>query len=188
MLRSPTGLLTGAFMLGLLFVGLPLWLTPYSQVNVPDSLLGIGTAVVLVLSFLLRFSGIASFTRSLNVMAMTLPTALMLRVIVEGLMDPTKHNLWPLTLVIAVAMGYLTALPGAGLAHLLRWLGHVGGAAGADRGQSLAAPAPRRDRDSLSGQGLKHPLQKQPESRLPGRQDPSQLQALDRESARSHPE
>lgn len=123
MLRSTRSQLIAAFVTGLLFVGIPFWVIPYSQVNLPDAFLGIGLVVVFALSFLLRLSGAARFMTAVNVMALTLPAALMLRVLVEALADPTRHNLWPLALVIAVLMGYLTALPGAGAAQLLRWLG-----------------------------------------------------------------
>lgn len=111
---------TAAFVLGLLAVGLPFWMTPYGRLNVPDAFLGFGLVVVFGLAFALRWSGQASFLKSLNVMALTLPAALMLRVVVEGLADPSRHNLWPLVLVITLVMGYVTALPGAVLGHLLR--------------------------------------------------------------------
>lgn len=120
MRRSGFGNTAGAFLLGFLAVGIPFWMIPYSKLNVPDAFLGFGLVVVFLLAFLLSWSGTASFLKTLNVMAMTLPAALMARVIVEGLMEPSRHNLWPLVLVITLVMGYLTALPGAGVGHLLR--------------------------------------------------------------------
>lgn len=110
--------LLGAFVLGFLFVGIPFWIIPYSRVTVPNDLLGIGMVVVFMLALLLRLSGSARFMATLNTMAMTMPAALMARVLVEGLMDPTRHNLWPLALAIAMAVGYATALPGTLVGHL----------------------------------------------------------------------
>lgn len=117
---SSFGKTTGAFLLGFLATGIPFWMIPYSKLNVPDAFLGFGLVVVCLMAFLLTWSETASLLKSVNVMAMAMPAALMLRVIVEGLMEPTRHNLWPLVLVITLVMGYLTALPGAGLGHLLR--------------------------------------------------------------------
>lgn len=119
MLRIRNPYLFGAFVLGFLFVGIPFWMIPYSKVTVPNDLLGIGMMVVFMLALLLRLSDSARFLATLNTMAMTMPAVLMARVIVEGLADPTRHNLWPLALVIAIVTGYATALPGTLLGHLL---------------------------------------------------------------------
>ena len=45
--------------------------------------------------------------------------ALMLRVVVEGIQDPSRHNLWPLALIIVVVLGVVVAAPGAVVARLL---------------------------------------------------------------------
>lgn len=116
-IRNPY--LLGAFVLGFLFVGIPFWMVPYSRATVPNDLAGIGMVVVFMLALLLRLSGSARFMATLNTMAMTMPAALMARVLVEGWMDPTRHNLWPLALGIAIATGYATALSGTLLGHVV---------------------------------------------------------------------
>jgi len=42
----------------------------------------------------------------------------MVRVIVEGVIDPTRHNLWPLVLAIVLVMGFAASAGGA----LAGWL------------------------------------------------------------------
>jgi hypothetical protein len=111
--------LKAAFVVGVLSVGIQFWLMPYREINVPDALYGPGLVIVPVLALLLRAADIASFFRTLNVMAATAPSAVMARVIVEGLMDPTKHNLWPLVIVIAAVVGYICTAPGVIIGHLI---------------------------------------------------------------------
>jgi len=110
-----------------LSVGIPFWTAPYSTLNVPDALYGPGLAVVFGLALLLRAAGITSLARSWNVMAVTVPAAVMARVVVEGSLDPTRHNLWPLVVLIAALVGYFSAGPGAGIGHLIRRLRHSKG-------------------------------------------------------------
>lgn len=112
--------LKAAFAIGVLSIGIPFWLMPYNKINVPDALYGPGLAIVFLLALLLRAAGITTFLRTLNVMAATVPAAVMARVIVEGfLMDPKKHNLWPLVIVIAAVVGYLTIAPGVVIGHVI---------------------------------------------------------------------
>jgi hypothetical protein len=111
-----------AFAIGVLSIGIPFWLTPYNKISVPDSLYGSGLVIVFILALLLRSAGVTTFFRTLNVMAATAPSAVMARVIVEGLMDPTKHNLWPLVILIAAIVGYLVAAPAVAIGQLLIWL------------------------------------------------------------------
>lgn len=111
--------LKAAFVIGVLSIGMPFWLMPYNKINVPDALYGPGLVIVFVLALLLRAAGIATFLRTWNVMAATIPSAVMARVIVECLMDPTKHNLWPLVILIAAAVGYLCTVPGVVIGHVI---------------------------------------------------------------------
>lgn len=111
--------LKAAFVIGVLSIGIPFWLMPYNRINVPDALYGPGLVIVFILALLLRAAGITPFLRTLNVMAATVPSAAMARVIVEGLMDPTKHNLWPLVVLIAAVVGYLSSAPGVVIGHLI---------------------------------------------------------------------
>ena len=119
MTRIPLYWLSVAAVIAFLSVGIPFWVIPYGELNVPDGLYGPGLIVVFVSALLLRGLGVASFSRTMNVLAATVPAAVIARVVVEGSMDPTRHNLWPLVIVIAAVVGYLVAAPGALIGHLL---------------------------------------------------------------------
>lgn len=106
-----------AFVIGVLSVGMQFWLMPYNKINVPDTLYGPGLVVIFILSVLLCAGGIAPLLRILNIMAVTVPSAVMARVIVEGMMDPTKHNLWPLVILIALVVGYCCIAPAIAIGH-----------------------------------------------------------------------
>lgn len=109
----------GVFLACLLAVGVPFWRLPYAGVNVPDGFYGPGLLVVAIAPLLLMRFARAGFARSLLIPALAPAAALMLRVIVEGLQDPTRHNLWPLALIIVLVMGVLVAAPGAVVGRLL---------------------------------------------------------------------
>ncbi len=115
------GLSTG-FIVCVLAIGFPLWLMPYSDINIPSALYGPGLVLVFALAALLRAAGVASFLKTLNVMAATPAAAIVVRVIVDTAADPTKHNLWPLVVMIAIVIGYACAAPGAVLGHLIHRL------------------------------------------------------------------
>lgn len=106
----------GAFLLCFLAAGIPFWRIPYSEVSVPNAFYGVGVIVVFVAAAVLayRFGVIEGLRWS----GLVLPAVLMARVVVEGVLDPTRHNLWPLALVIALVLG--VAVAGAGAA--LGWL------------------------------------------------------------------
>jgi hypothetical protein len=54
----------------------------------------------------------------------------MARVIVETSQDPTSHNLWPLELIIAAAVGLVFALAGSLAGGLLAKMSKRGAAGG----------------------------------------------------------
>jgi hypothetical protein len=116
--RHHTHLPKAAFSAGFIGVGLPYWLIPYGDVNLPNALYGPGLVVVAGAAMLLHGYGLARFWRAAGLMTMSVPAAVFARVIVEGLQDPTSHNLWPLELIIATAVGFVPALGGAVLGHL----------------------------------------------------------------------
>ncbi|QGU32303.1 hypothetical protein E6P07_04435 [Thermochromatium tepidum ATCC 43061] len=116
--------LSAAFLVGMLSVGIPVWLMPYSKLNVPSALYGAGLVVVFILAALLRASGFSTFSRTLHVLSASVPAALMARIVVEGAMDPTKHNLWPLAIIISAVVGYAATAPGVILGQLIYRLAH----------------------------------------------------------------
>lgn len=108
----------GAFLLCFFIVGIPFWKIPYSNVSLPNAFFGVGVLAVFVVAALLCVSFRFSFRRGLVVPGAAYPAALMIRVVVEGAMEPSRHNLWPLALIIAVLLGVVVAGSGA----LLGWL------------------------------------------------------------------
>jgi hypothetical protein len=107
-----------AFAVPLLMIGLPYWRIPYAQVSLPDSIVTWPIWLVALGALAARLAGagaMASFATS----AFVLPTMVMLRVARETAADPTSHNLWPIELMIAGAMGVGLSLLGAGVGAMV---------------------------------------------------------------------
>jgi hypothetical protein len=107
------------FALGFLAVGVPYWLVPYSQVDLPNALVGPGLLVVAFAALVVRSSRTASSWRAIKVLGASVPAAVIARVIVDAVRDPTSHNLWPFEVVIAVIVGFLCAGAGTVLGTLV---------------------------------------------------------------------
>jgi len=106
----------GAFMLCFFAAGIPFWVIPYSNVTVPNSFFGVGIIVVFSAAIVLAFR--FGFIKGLLVPGLVFPAVLMIRVIVEGILEPSRHNLWPLALIITVLLGLVVAGTGATLGWL----------------------------------------------------------------------
>lgn len=105
-----------AFVAVFLAVGIPYWLVPYNK-TIPNPVIAIGLVAVVAAAAILAFRGF-KLAKAIAVPGLAVPAAAMARVIVEGVIDPTSHNLWPFEIVIAALLGLAAALPGA----LLGWL------------------------------------------------------------------
>lgn len=103
-------------------VGLPYWSLPYRELGLPHALIAPGLLVVFAAALLLCVGGSASIGRATLIAAVSVPAAVAARVVVEGLRDPTSHNLWPIELAIALFVGIACALPGGLSGGLLRVL------------------------------------------------------------------
>lgn len=115
-LWNPNKVMMGAFLLCFFIAGIPFWLIPYSNVTVPNSFFGIGIVAVFFTAAVLAFR--FGFRKGLAVPALVFPAVLMVRVVVEGVMDPSRHNLWPLALIFVVILGFVVAGTGATLGWL----------------------------------------------------------------------
>jgi hypothetical protein len=102
-----------AFISSFLAVGVPYWLIPYSEVNLPDTLIAIGMLVIIFAALVLRSYGIAPFWKVTSIVGASAPAAVFARVAVDCAIDPTSHNLWPLEIIIALLIGLVCALVGA---------------------------------------------------------------------------
>lgn len=91
--------------------GLFYWTIPYDDLNLPNALITPALIVIALSAILLQSFTEISFAKNLNVMAAVIPAVVLSRVIIDGLSDPTSHNLWPIELVIAAAVSYAVVLP-----------------------------------------------------------------------------
>jgi hypothetical protein len=94
-------------------VGIPYWSIPYGKLNLPDAVLGPGLVVVTISALLLRLYGVASFWRATGMVGASVVMVVMARVLVDGMRDPTSHNLWPLEVIIALIIGFACSASGA---------------------------------------------------------------------------
>ncbi len=114
------------FVLALLVVGLPYWLLPYRQLNLPDALLSPGLLVVAMLATAVRIASGRGWWRVTLRIGAAVPAAVMLRVLVEVARVPSSHNLWPFELVIALLLGGAVAAGGALFGSLLARVMNIG--------------------------------------------------------------
>lgn len=113
MIQSRRSWLYLAFLAGMLAVGIPYWIIPYGQVNLPSALLTPALAVVVVAAFVARVGRTASFWRVVLVVGSAVPAAVFMRVVRDTTSDPTSHNLWPVEVFIALMVGLSCSLGGA---------------------------------------------------------------------------
>ena len=116
-----------AFLAAFVAVGLPYWLIPYHQVNLPNALLTAGVVVVPLAALVLRLFGAARTWLAMAIAGAAVPAAVMARVLVDCVRDPTAHNLWPFELVIACFVGFGPGLAGALLGQLIVFLSSASG-------------------------------------------------------------
>jgi hypothetical protein len=113
MIRPSKLYLAVAFAASFLAIGLRYWALPYNRLSLPSALVGPGLIVVGVSALLLRTFGVASLRRITMVIGASVPCAVLARVIIDALKDPTSHNLWPLEVIIALVIGIPVALGGS---------------------------------------------------------------------------
>ena len=111
-----------AFLLSFFCVGIPYWLIPYQQVNLPAALMSAGLAVVVLAALCLRAFSITPFWKTVRLLGWSPAAAVIARVLVEGIRDPSSHNLWPFEVIIALLLGFACSLTGAALGSLAAWL------------------------------------------------------------------
>jgi hypothetical protein len=110
------------FLAGFLSVGIPYWIIPYQKLGLPDAIIGFGLVVVALAALLLRARRVAPIWKTTLIVGASVPAVVLSRALVEGLIDPTSHNLWPFELVIALPIGFAAALIGAVAGTLLALL------------------------------------------------------------------
>jgi hypothetical protein len=106
------------FVAGLIAVGIPYSLIPYSKLNLPNALLGPQLIVVVAAAAVLCATRGASFRDSVAIAGASIPAVVVMRLIVDVALDHTTHNMWPFELVIAVLLGGACSAAGAAIGWL----------------------------------------------------------------------
>lgn len=106
------------FSAALLAAGIPWWTAPYNGFTLSHPL-----AILGCLTFVVIAAWVAGWTtlglrRGGLVVGGAVPAAVMVRVVVDTMKDPTSHNLWPFEVVFAALFGFGLAYA-AGLLGLL---------------------------------------------------------------------
>jgi hypothetical protein len=107
-----------SFLVGFLVVGVPYWRIPYNKAT-SSAVMG-GAVLIGVIALIAGVLIEARFSRVVLVLAAAVPAAVMARVVVDTMRDPTSHNLWPFELVIAFMVGLAGTVPGTLLGSVLR--------------------------------------------------------------------
>ncbi len=102
-----------AFLATFFAVGIGYWAIPYAKVSLPDSLLGTGLVIPLVVAAVVRAVAGASFRQAFAIVGLAVPLCVLARVQIDTMKDPTSHNLWPFEIVIAAFIGFAAAAVGA---------------------------------------------------------------------------
>jgi hypothetical protein len=114
--------LAAGFAAGVLLTGVPYWRLSYNADIFADTALLIGFAGLGVVTAVLAASGVARLGKVFWAMLAAFPTAVMIRVIVDTMKDPTDHNLWPFEIVIAALFSLVAVVPGLLIGALARRL------------------------------------------------------------------
>lgn len=114
-----THALPTAFLVSFFVVGLPYWDIPYSQASLPSDIWNAGLVVAGLLAGAVRVMSNAGFGMTTLVLGSSVPAAVMARIIVEVAGDSSRHNLWPIEIVLSAVPGFLAAATGALLGGLL---------------------------------------------------------------------
>jgi|SRR5688572_4122540 len=107
------GWLAAAFVLAFLATGSMHWTLPYSEVELPNSLLRPALIGVLVAAMVARVFGRNGFLITTLVIGAAVPAAIAARVMMDTATDPTSHNLWPFELFLGGFVGHACAALGS---------------------------------------------------------------------------
>jgi hypothetical protein len=101
------------FIVSALAVGVPYFLIPYRELNLPSALYGSELCVLVATAALTLGCGATSFWKGVATIGASVPAIILLRVAVETAADPTSHNLWPFEIIIGSIVSALCAFAGA---------------------------------------------------------------------------
>jgi hypothetical protein len=119
MTRSSPAWLFIAFLIATIGVGFRYWQADYAQLALPESLFGPGLVAVGVVAMMARAFGVGRFWKVWLWVAAAVPWAVALRILLEAILAPGRHDLWWLELSIAAGVGLAVSLVGTLLGSLL---------------------------------------------------------------------
>jgi hypothetical protein len=122
MMERRTLWLASGFAAGLLMTGIPYWLLPYNADYFADFGVHLGFVGLGVVTAMLAIGGIAGLGRIFWVTLAAFPVAVMIRVVVDTMQDPTDHNLWPFELIFAAVVSLVAVVPGLLVGAIVRRL------------------------------------------------------------------
>lgn len=94
-------------------IGLSYWQIPYTKIALPNALFGYGVIVAFFASVLIRKNKDVTFLSTIAVCGSAFPAVVLVRVIYDGVIDTSSHNLWPFEIIIATIFGIIVSAPGA---------------------------------------------------------------------------
>lgn len=97
--------------------GIMLWRGSYQE-YIASELPWQPLILLAIAAFFLSWRGVGLFASSF-VVGISLPAAVMTRVVVDTLQDPTSHNLWPFEIALACFLAVLGVLPFATLGGMV---------------------------------------------------------------------
>lgn len=106
------------FVVSLLAVGVPYFLIPYRELNLPDALYGPGLCVLVATAALTLACDATTFWKGVAIIGSATPASVLLRVAVDTAADPASHNLWPFEVIMGSLVGALCAFTGS----LIGWI------------------------------------------------------------------
>ena len=112
--------LAAGFAAGLLLTGIPYWRLPYNADYLADTALLLGFAGLGVVTAMLAVSGAARLGQLFWTMLAAFPVAVIVRVVIDTMQDPTDHNLWPFEVVFAGVVSLAAVVPGLLVGALVR--------------------------------------------------------------------
>jgi hypothetical protein len=115
--------LFGAFVLCFLAGGAIWWRGSYQDYLNGGFRWGTIPVLASVALFLSWVIGVGIVTSAVAV-GSAFPAVILGRIVLDGMEDPTSHNLWPFEVAMAVGFGMVMTFPSAGLGWLLRRVTH----------------------------------------------------------------
>jgi len=100
--------------------GIPYWQLPYANIALPNSLIGVGTVVIIIIAVIMQRYGKLSGKETLFACGAAYPAVVLVRIIFETAVVSNTHNLWPIELVISAILGAVVGGVASVIGRVLR--------------------------------------------------------------------